>query len=64
MKVLSTTVRVQPGTYFVGDPCYAVPDEKWDEFCGQLWTGTAVIVIDGHECLAFSTRRGRGLPRQ
>ena len=61
MKVLSTTVRVQPGTYYVGDPCYVVPGEKWDEFCRQLWGDAAVITIDGLECLAYPTQYGDGV---
>ena len=23
--------------YYVGDPCYVISDERWDEFCNALW---------------------------
>jgi hypothetical protein len=32
MKVIAAdTVVVPAGTYILGDPCYAIPDDKWDE---------------------------------
>ena len=24
--------------YYVGDPCYVIDDNRWDEFCKALWT--------------------------
>jgi len=24
-------------TYYVGDPCYVIDDDRWDEFCNQLF---------------------------
>lgn len=26
------------GEYFICDPCYVVPNEKWDDFCEQLFS--------------------------
>jgi len=31
MKEFETRDQAPAGEYFVGDPCYAVPDELWDE---------------------------------
>ena len=25
--------------YYVGDPCYVIDDNRWDEFCTALWDG-------------------------
>jgi len=42
-------VSVPSGRLFVGDPCYSIPDEKWDAFlqhtnwCGQPDKGTFFI---------------------
>jgi hypothetical protein len=29
---VSDVVDFPPGRYFIGDPCYAIPDEHWEEF--------------------------------
>ncbi len=29
---VSDVVDFPPGKYFIGDPCYAIPDEQWEEF--------------------------------
>lgn len=31
MQIKSVDVVVPAGQYVLGDPCYAVPDDKWDE---------------------------------
>ena len=29
--------------WYVGDPCYHIPDERWSEFCDLLWAAEAKI---------------------
>lgn len=62
-------VRVPAGTYFLGDPCYAVPDDQWMdllESCGffgaepSLPGAGPVGIANGHEVLAFGTAWGDG----
>lgn len=59
-------VRIPAGTYFLGDPCYAVPDERWHdllESCGYFdKSPVGVFVFKGttYEVLAFSTAYGDG----
>lgn len=60
------TAIVKPGTYFLGDPCYAVPDELWMpllESC-EFFEGSSfgTVTKDGknYEVLGFSTAYGDG----
>ena len=41
------------GEYYIGDLCYIMTDEEWDEFCS--------ITIDGMKCIdgEFSLKDGR-----
>ena len=41
------------GEYYIGDLCYVMTDEEWDEFCS--------ITIDGMKCIdgEFSLKDGR-----
>jgi hypothetical protein len=41
------------GEYYVGDLCYVMTDEEWNEFCS--------ITIKGHQCLdgEFTMKDGR-----
>lgn len=29
------TTMMNPGTYFIGDPCYVIPEEEWIEFINE-----------------------------
>lgn len=29
-------LKLPPGRYWVGDPCYVYPDAEWSQFCGVL----------------------------
>ena len=29
--------------WYVGDPCYHIPDERWSDFCDSLWDAEAKI---------------------
>ena len=58
---LGWKVTVQPGTYFLGDPCYAVPSKKWSDLLGSCnFFANPVGTIDGFQVLAFGTQWGDG----
>src|SRR3954453_15957780 len=49
-------VIVPPGKYVLGDPCYSVPEDQWDELPASSRDFTLPIGrIDEHQVLAFST---------
>lgn len=51
IKVKSLTQSLAPGRYWVGDPCYVFPKDRWTEFCNALfkeeYSGSGVMMIDG-----------------
>lgn len=57
-------VRVPAGTYFVGDPCYAIPVEKWIVWLEDSLYATEPYVLDGtvegHRAVGVSTFHGDG----
>ncbi len=56
------TVTVPAGRYFLGDPCYAVPNEYWTpllESC-DFFDGSPVGQANGAQVLAFGTAWGDG----
>lgn len=63
-------VRVPAGRYFLGDPCYAVPDNagQWDtllDSCGHFGLddgpqSSPVGTVLGHQVLGFPTAHGDG----
>ena len=60
-------VRVEAGTYFLGDPCYAVPESLWMpllESCNYYQdspVGTVKKNGQTYEVLAFGTAYGDGV---
>jgi len=67
MKVLSLPVSrqvmVPPGSYYLGDPCYSVPDGDWDELLSSCdyFRASPVGKVRGFEVLSFSTAYGDGV---
>ena len=66
MKVIETKYRkviVPAGKYFLGDPCYAVPNRLWDELLGSCnyFIKDPVGEVQGHKVLAFGTAHGDGV---
>lgn len=68
---MSLFLNVEPqeflpaGKYFVGDPCYFVPNEEWDNFCDTLFTtddttDTKTITILDYKCQCQHTMYGDG----
>ena len=64
-KIVIAHVLMPAGEYWVGDPCYAVPDERWME-----WLEAAdyenqdrylVAELDGQPVLGINTAYGDGV---
>lgn len=55
-----------PGTYYIGDPCYVIADDKWDDFCDYLAIAErldgsgGVFEFEGHKVFAANTALGDG----
>jgi hypothetical protein len=68
MRIKSVDVVVPAGQYVLGDPCYAVPDENWDELlesCNYFENPVGYIRLDDFHMnktfiLGFPTRWGDG----
>ena len=37
--------------YYVGDPCYIIPDEEWDEFCNLMFGKRNPSIYDHLDCV-------------
>jgi len=71
MRIVSAeyVVSVPPGKYWLGDPCYSVPDSLWEDLLascrffehpvGEVTTDAG----DTHKVLAFRTKFGDGVYR-
>ena len=58
---LGWSVSVPAGTYFLGDPCYAVPSEMWDDLLASCdFFKLPVGTVRRTQVLAFGTRWGDG----
>lgn len=68
MKATKNTgsITMPPGTYYIGDPCYSIPDERWME-----WLHAArfdepesrrflLAELDGYPVMAIGTAHGDG----
>lgn len=58
-------LELKPGLYWVGDPCYAVPDEHWIPLLDDAgyFDESAEGSIDGVRVVAFNTAFGDGTYR-
>ena len=56
------TVDMPSGQYYIGDPIYALPSERFDEWFLPLLTGeeTGKGLLDGYEYVVFWTKHGDG----
>jgi hypothetical protein len=55
------TVIVPAGSYFLGDPCYAVPDAFWDALLNTCkFFEKPIGTANGFEVLGFGTAWGDG----
>ncbi len=54
------------GTYYVGDPCYAIPDEDWSDFCSNIFedygerTREFYFEFSGEQVWCAFTKHGDG----
>lgn len=57
------------GKYYVGDLCYVMTDEEWDEVCGLLFAGRndngvnqgEFTLKDGRRFASYNTKYGDGV---
>jgi len=55
------TATVPAGTYFLGDPCYAVPSHLWEALLDSCSVFEQPVgTVAGAQVLAFGTRWGDG----
>jgi hypothetical protein len=65
MQITNVQVTVPAGQYVLGDPCYAVPDQHWDDLLAScdFFRNPVGLVKDGAKkfaVLGFGTRWGDG----
>lgn len=59
-------MKLPEGRYFIGDPCYAVKNELWSEFCDSLFNDRGskeyegAVILRGVEIFASNTKHGDG----
>lgn len=62
MEMTAVTVRVPAGAYYLGDPCYTVPNDMWMELLGTCdFFGVPIGTVGGQQVVAFRTAWGDGL---
>lgn len=60
-----------PGTYYIGDPCYVIPNDEWMEYLdtypkypppdpGYGWIDGIAVNYKGHKCFHSMTAHGDG----
>jgi len=59
---------MQAGKYYIGDLCYVMSDNEWDEFCGITIKGNQCLdgefeMKDGRKFATYGTAYGDGLYR-
>jgi len=59
-------VKVPAGTYYIGDLCYVINDDVWDEVCNAMFPDgihpkDGLIEVRGHQMISFSTMWGDGM---
>lgn len=67
----SDHVWFAPGTYYIGDPCYVIPNDEWMEYLdtypkypppdpGYGWIDGIAVNYKGHKCWHSGTAYGDG----
>ena len=41
--------------YYLGDPCYVIPDDEWDDFCQIMRTDGEEFEYKGETCVVIGT---------
>ena len=52
---------MKAGTYYVGDPCYVIADDKWNDFLEPYWEGEGSFEFEGVPVWAHRTAYGDGI---
>lgn len=47
-------VTLPPGRYFVGDPCYVIPDAQWSDFCDIVFASPSYTIAVFRDQLMFA----------
>lgn len=64
LSISSKSVVVPRGSYVLGDPCYVVPDDDWDDLLNSCnYFNDPVGRVQGCNILAFGTKWGDGCYR-
>ena len=56
----SETITMLPGTYFVGDPCFAIGQDNWLTFLKSFPERNTASTMDGHKSTVFGAYGGDG----
>lgn len=53
------------GDYYIGDPCYAIDENLWQQFCDMILDDDilkngCIIEFQGHKCFVCATNWGDG----
>jgi hypothetical protein len=58
------SIKLPAGRYYLGDPCYVIDGDKWNDFLAEFWKipedRGGVFEYDGQTCAAFYTMYGDG----
>jgi hypothetical protein len=53
--------RLPAGEYYIGDPCYVIENDRWDEWLELFWDNRPeVFDFDAADQIAFNTAYGDG----
>lgn len=59
----SDHIRFEPGTYYIGDPCYVIKDDDWMAYLesyGEGWGQGQATTFQGHKVWHNGTNFGDG----
>ena len=63
MALTADTLTIEPGVYWLGDPCYAIPNNDWMTWLKAAryeTRNTLDATLNGHRAIAFGTLYGDG----
>lgn len=60
---MKSELMMPAGEYYIGDPCYVIDNDLWDEFCDATFAmkkDYGVFEFKGYKCFVSSTNYGDG----
>ena len=57
------TITLPPGTYYVGDPCFAIGRDSWPTFLKSFLDRNTASMMDEHKSAVFGKFGGDGVRR-